>query len=292
MLTRADGYPEPLRQSGPVWLLPDTASAPEAHPAERTPDAPRVRAVRRWPLFFIASPAAVAIWSGWVALGAMCGFGPVNLLPGIGGGFTLNTAITLPIGVEAYGAFALGAWLLPGTPPRARKFAMRSAIGSLVLGMTGQVIYHLLAAAHATRAPWPVTVVVACMPVATLGFGAALAHLMHSEIKSADAPETHLAPVPEVHPPTEPESAPQGVPEPRPSAPAGVPELARASTRKTAARRLATAPAPGSNDAAEVRYAALLAEGRVPSMRSVKADMSVGQDRAREIVAHLATRKA
>ena len=74
----------------------------------------------RWPLILIALPAAVAVWSGWVGLGDLCGFGPVNLLPGIGGGFHLNTAITLPVGVEAYGAYALGAWLTPGTPDRAR----------------------------------------------------------------------------------------------------------------------------------------------------------------------------
>ena len=60
---------------------------------------------------------------------------------------------------------------------RRRTFARRSGIGALALGMAGQVIYHLLAAAHATRAPWPVVVLVSCLPVVTLGFGAALAHL-------------------------------------------------------------------------------------------------------------------
>ena len=48
--------------------------------------------MRSWPLLLIAAPAMVAIWSGWVALGAMCGFGPVNLLPGIGSGSTLALA--------------------------------------------------------------------------------------------------------------------------------------------------------------------------------------------------------
>jgi hypothetical protein len=157
----------------------------------RDPNASR----RRWPLLLIASPAAVAVWSGWVALGAMCGFGPVNLLPGIGAGFTLNTAITLPVGVEAYGAYALGAWLIPGAPERARKFAMRSAVGALVLGMGGQVIYHLLAAAHAARAPWPVVVVVACMPVVTLGFGAALTHLLHQPAAPGVSPWPRPAPL-------------------------------------------------------------------------------------------------
>ena len=50
----------------------------------------------------------------------------------------LNTAITLPIGVEAYGAYALGAWLTPGASERARKFAKWSAVGALLLGMLGQ----------------------------------------------------------------------------------------------------------------------------------------------------------
>ncbi|HEY5990526.1 MAG TPA: hypothetical protein VIV12_29665 [Streptosporangiaceae bacterium] len=55
---------------------------------------------------------------------------------------------------------------------RTRRFARRSAIGSLMLGVTGQIAYHLLAQAHATRAPWPVTTAVSCLPVLVLGMGA------------------------------------------------------------------------------------------------------------------------
>jgi len=131
----------------------------------------------------IATPAAVAIWSGWVGLGGLCGFGPVNLLPGIGGGFTINTAITLPVGVEAYAAYALGAWMSPSSSGRARTFAMWSALGALAYGMLGQVAYHLLAAAGVTVAPWPVVVAVSCMPVAVLGFAAALTHLLRSPLE-------------------------------------------------------------------------------------------------------------
>jgi hypothetical protein len=146
--------------------------------------------VRRWPLFLIAAPAAVAVWSGWVGLGELCGFGIIHPLPGIWPALQLNTAITLPVGVEAYGAYALGAWLAPaGVPERVRRFARRSAIGALALGMSGQVIYHLLAAAGATRAPWPVVVLVSCMPVVTLGFGAALTHLLRAPAAPAPAPE-------------------------------------------------------------------------------------------------------
>ena len=144
-------------------------SATNATPPERTP--------RRWPLALMAAPAAVAVWSGWVGLGTMCGFGIVHPLPGIIDNFHLNTAITLPVGVEAYGAYALSTALSANVPARARTFAKRSAIGALVLGMAGQVIYHLLSAAHELHAPWPVIVLVACLPVVVLGFAATLAHL-------------------------------------------------------------------------------------------------------------------
>lgn len=135
---------------------------------------------RRWPLFLIAAPAAVAVWSGWVGLGDLCGFGVVHPFPGIWDSFQLNTAITLPVGVESYGAYALTAWLVPGAPSKARTFAKRSAIGALALGCLGQIAYHLLAAAHVARAPWLVTMLVACLPVVTLSFAAALTHLLRA----------------------------------------------------------------------------------------------------------------
>jgi hypothetical protein len=140
-----------------------------------------VKTLPRWPLYLIALPAAVAVWSGWVGLGTLCGFGLIHPLPGIWDAATVNTAITLPVGVEAYGAYAMGAWLSPGVPDSARKFAKWSAIGALGLGMLGQVAYHLLSAAHAARAPWPVVVLVSSLPVVVLGFGAALSHLLRVE---------------------------------------------------------------------------------------------------------------
>ncbi len=219
----------------------------------------------RWPLFLIAAPAAVAVWSGWVGLGTLCGFGVIHPLPGIWDGLRLNTAITLPVGVEAYGAYALGAWLTPGTPERTRSFARRSAVGALALGMLGQVVYHLLAAAGAARAPWPVVVLVSCLPVVTLGFGAALTHLLREAVPAG---------VPATDPETVPASAPVPVP-----APAPVPDPE-------------PAPAPGyglngHGHEAERIFADELAAGDVPSIRRIRAALHVGQPRAREIQAHL-----
>lgn len=150
----------------------DAAGAPHPVTVARRPVA--------WPVLLLALPAFVAIWSGWVSLGELSGFGIVHPLPGIADGLTINTAITLPIGVETYAAYALWVWLSGRAPLVARQFAKWSAIGSLVFGAAGQIAYHLMAAAGMTSAPWLITAAVACLPVAVLGMGAALAHLLHS----------------------------------------------------------------------------------------------------------------
>ncbi|MEV0570703.1 ABC transporter permease [Dactylosporangium sp. NPDC050588] len=150
--------------------------APAAPPAE----APARRKPRSWPVWVLALPAFVAIWSGWVGLGELTGFGVIHPLPGIADGFSINTAITLPIGVETYAAYALAVWLSSAYGASVRRFARWSAIGSLIFGAAGQVAYHLLTAAGVTAAPWWITTAVACLPVAVLGMGAALAHLIHA----------------------------------------------------------------------------------------------------------------
>ena len=139
----------------------------------------------RWPLALIAPAAAVAIWSGWVGLGELCGFGPVHVLPGIAPRFVINTAICLPVGMEAYAGFALGVWLRDsGVPDRAKDFARWSAFGALALGVLGQVAFHVLSSLHVQHAPIWVVVFVSCIPVGVLGLAAALAHLM------SDPPKT------------------------------------------------------------------------------------------------------
>lgn len=196
----------------------------------------RLETARSWPwaLILLALPATVAVWSGWVGLGSMTGFGKVHPLPGIADGFTLDTAITLPIGVEAYGAYALGVWLShrrysDGT----RRFACVSSIGALVLGCAGQVAYHLLEVLHAAKvahvakdtgrtvaqvagtmpaqAPWWIVTIVACFPVLVLGMGATLAHLTRRDLRDAsrDVTSNIATQVPELEP--EPECEPTGL---------------------------------------------------------------------------------
>lgn len=169
-------------ENGPVRAL---RSVPDAEPDEPqvtpavAPGPAETRPVPRWPLLLLALPAFVAIWGGWVGLGRLTGFGPIELLPGIWDGLTINSAITLPLGVEVYAAFAMRVWLSDSVgSDRARAFARLSTIGSLALGMAGQIAYHLMSAAGVARAPWPITTLVSCLPVVVLGCGAALAHLL------------------------------------------------------------------------------------------------------------------
>ncbi|WP_163512419.1 ABC transporter permease [Fodinicola acaciae] len=168
-------------ESPQVATSVDPGTAEQPKPASKPQ-----KSVKTWPVLLLAAPAFVAIWSGWVGLGALTGFGVVHPLPGILDGFSINTAITLPIGVETYAAYALRAWLTTTAPTTARTFAKVSAIGALILGALGQIAYHLMSAAGITTAPWWITTAVACLPVAVLGMGAALAHLLRTD-SSADS---------------------------------------------------------------------------------------------------------
>jgi len=163
--------PVPARTSGP-------AAADQSPAAVR-----RGRTMRSWPLLVLAAPAAAEVWSGWVGIAQKTGFGLVSPLPGIWPSLHLDTAITLPVGVEAYAAYALRAWLASEhtVSARTRRFAKWSAVFSFALGMAGQVAYHLLAQAGAARAPWPITTIVSCLPVLVLAMGTALAHMLRAD---------------------------------------------------------------------------------------------------------------
>ena len=140
-----------------------------------------------WPVLLLILPAFVAIWSGWVGLGEMAGFGIVHPLPGIADNFKVNSAITLPIGVEAYAGYALFAWLSGRIKSEfIRKYAMISAIFSLIIGAIGQIAYHLMTTMKITSTPWPITIFVSCLPILVVGMGASLAHMI---IRDRDSKE-------------------------------------------------------------------------------------------------------
>jgi hypothetical protein len=187
----------------------------------------------------------------------------------------------------------------------ARKFARWSAIGSLALSMLGQVIYHVLAAAYATRASWPVVVLVSCLPVVTLGFGAALTHLLRPADDAAQAvypaPATVVETVADVPGPVSvavSAPAPLGATEivaPVTGAPvvnaapegvSGVTPQQRSGGRTVARKHI---PRRTPEQRAERAFAAELAAGKLPSLRAVMSILHVGQPKVRDVVAHLAS---
>jgi len=178
--------------AGEPLETPDLQDNPAGDPAgepiiQPIPPRPRSRfaaflAGVQWPLLVIGAGAAVAVWSGWVGLGTMTGFGEIQPLPGIADDLRINTAVVLPLSVEAYAAYALRCWLSAGQySPRTRRFAKFSSIASLAIGAGAQIAYHLMSAAHMVRAPWQITMLVACVPVAVLGLASALAKLVTSD---------------------------------------------------------------------------------------------------------------
>ena len=81
--------------------LPDRAppTGPRSRPAGRT--------IRSWPLLVLTAPAAAEVWSGWVGIAQKTGFDLVSPPPEIWPSLHLDTAITLPVRVEACAAYAL-----------------------------------------------------------------------------------------------------------------------------------------------------------------------------------------
>jgi hypothetical protein len=197
------------------------------------------RTVRSWPLLVLAVPAAAEVWSGWVGIAQKTGFGMVSLLPGIWPSLHMDTAVTLPVGVECYAAYALRAWLAAdrAISDRTRRFAKCSAIFSFALGMAGQVAFHLMDQDHITKAPWAVTTLVSCLPVLVLGMGTALAHMLREDASATQHPQTD-APGPATRLPTEwsraeqSEGQPDQTPPDRTTTKPCAPDLATPSSRR------------------------------------------------------------
>ncbi|MEU4697398.1 hypothetical protein [Nonomuraea dietziae] len=230
-------------------------------------------------LVLLALPAAVATWSGWVGLGEKTGFGMVTPLPGIADGFQINTAITLPIGVETYAAYALGAWLKSGgrVSDTTRTFAKWSAIGSLALGMLGQIAFHLLEISAQPKAPDVITAAVSVLPVLVLGMGAALGHLLARD--AAQVPES----------PTEQASdGPMVAPaEPQPEAPAPPAKPLKRTTAKRTVPGIDDLMPVGRSIAADLadRGLSLTRDRLLKAVRDTGRSMS--SDRASALLARL-----
>lgn len=207
-----------------------------------------------------------------------------------------------------HGQTALAAWLLPvsvdGTVAAAScsmLWAARSGLATpwLARGMLTAGVAATLAANAAYGAPhgipgellsgWPAVAFVGSVEMV-------LSMIRRTRVRDVQAntcPWPGLAPVLPAAP------APASLPAAKPQASRpGAPALAPASAPRTrgsgAPARTRTRPAARvragavSDESAEVHFAAVLADGRVPSKRRIKAELHVGQDRAARIHDHLA----
>ena len=252
--------------AGPASVRSAGPAAADRSGAGVQPD----RAVRSWPLLVLAAPAAAEVWSGWVGIAQKTGFGLISPLPGIWPSLHLDTAVTLPVGVEAYAAYALRAWLARdhAVSARTRRFAKWSAIFSFALGTAGQVAYHLLAQAGAARAPWPITMVVSCLPVLVLGMGTALAHMLRADAGTAAEPPGNRTPGP---------ARDQAVPQ-APLAGTGPPAGTTTAQQDHSARAATTVPSGiGQARAAASR---LTAAGKPVSRRALRSQGIKGSNQA------------
>jgi len=277
--------PSPERTAGPVPA------------ADRSPAVPRSRkTVRSWPLLVLAAPAAAEVWSGWVGIAQKTGFGLVSPLPGIWPSLHLDTTITLPVGVEAYAAYALRAWLATehAVSARTRRFAKWSAVFSFALGMAGQVAYHLLAQASAARAPWAITTIVSCLPVLVLGMGTALAHMLRADSAAADTPDSRAGGPADVRPGPARFSADRAGPGRDQAAGqqsvSGPPDRSEMSPRRdrgaaAGARRPVPRAAQPQMDQALLIARRLAAEGKPVSRRALRSGGARGSNEALNVLA-------
>ena len=166
-----------------------------------------------------------------------------------------------------------------GVSETARRFPAGRRSAALRSACWARSVYHLLSAAHATRAPWPVVVLVSRLPVVTLGFGAALTHLLHDTVAADDMPPSLCLTLRSTRPPGQWQQARLSLCGPRAR------DGGRDSGRGAARRRRGERAHP--ERLSEVRGRP--ADGRVPSLRAVMRDLGLGQPKAREIRAHLAS---
>jgi hypothetical protein len=121
---------------------------------------------------------------GWVALGmavsatsaAVSSFAGLRELAVVAG-WPVMLAPMLPLTVDAYAMTATRVWTSESTrSQRARRFARTNAVGAILLSLSGNATYHLIAAGL-VAVSWVVVVAVGAVPALVLGLVSHLAVL-------------------------------------------------------------------------------------------------------------------
>ena len=169
-----DGSPAP----SPAAAVNGQASS-EERPSLRLG---RTQRVGTWPLLVLALPAAVAVWSGWVGIGQMTGFGQVTSCQESG----TPCISTPPSPCRSASKPTPPTHCGPGCPPALR--SLPGPAGSPAGQRSDPSCSAWPGRSPTTSSRRPVlrmrpgiTTAVSCLPVLVLGMGAALAHLLRAD---------------------------------------------------------------------------------------------------------------
>lgn len=236
------------------------------------------RALPRWPLYLIALPAAVAVWSGWVGLGTLCGFGLNHPLPGIWDAATVNTAIALPVGSRRT---ALTRWVHGSRqvyPRRPGSSPSGALSGRWRSGCSDRSLITF--SAQLTRRGHRGLSWCSCR-ASRLSFSASVRRCRTCYVGKIMDPRAHPTWTRIPHSNRSRHPYLRARPLPHPSS------RSRVRARSPPGARQGLSPSPRLGRLRPEFYAAELASGELPSLRRIRADLHVGQLKAQQIQAEL-----
>ena len=255
----------------------------------------------------VAGAAAFTSYSGLAGLAELAGWNHM-------------LAKFLPMTIDAYAMTATRVWLSPTRlTEKARGFARRSAIGSIIASVVGNALYHA-ATAHVLSISWPMVVGLSAVPPVTLGL---ITHLYHTsrdtEPEPKDSPSPAIAdpdavraaypilgdastlalPAANGGAPGAPGRRSAPAPGPRSSAPAAQPSAPRPTPANAAPAAQHPAASPVARNweerepqllpkAAEINAREIAAGNGPASARKLAAELHVGQANAGKLVKALA----
>jgi len=249
-------------------------------------------------------------WLSIVGMAAVAGAAAFTSYSGLAGlaemaGWNHMLAKFLPITVDAYAMTATRVWLSPANlTAKARGFARRSAVGSIIASVAGNALFHA-ATAHVLAITWPMVVGLSAVPPVTLGL---ITHLYHTAKDTEPEPKTSPGPAiadpdavkaaypilgnpgalnlpsPSGGAPSAPARRSALAPGARPSAPAARPSAPRQAPASATPRAPGQAASPVARNWEE-REAQLLPRAREINAREIVADN--GPVSARKLAAEL-----
>lgn len=162
------------------------------HDTSQSVTQPAGKVRHQWVIWVIAAAVGLEIWGTWVDLGSLLGFPVAPVL-----WWHVPTNWTLAFTTEAYAAYAVYAWM-SAPSSKSGRFAMWTAIGTIIIGWVAQGTYHRMLADHLTRAPGWLVIGAACLPSLVLMLGGILMHMTHADSRKAEAAAATAAKADEV----------------------------------------------------------------------------------------------